>query len=339
MMTFLAFLCPVAIIIEFGHAVEMLIEQATSQLPVERFEADLHSVCGQFDIRPTAGSKMAWGGVAASEYAELELALVATNLQQIIRTSKNVRQDYGENYFLIMQQEGRALMAQNEAKALLMPGDMIFIDSTKPSEFTFFGDHSRQISLHLPRTEVYERLGVNVQGGYSLSNDDPTAKAIHAVIGKAIRSQPLAAQNSYLKDALYGLLGMFLSAENASGGTEKANDWSQQDALLGKALSYIEVRFRDPEFSVNDIANSLGVPIRQIQRAFENLGVTPTKFLLAKRLEFARTALELREAGVRGELISGIAYSAGFSDLSYFNRRFRETYGCSPGEYEFSGPV
>ncbi len=308
-------------------------QQTTSNLPVEKFEADLQAVCGCFNVRPTSGEKMAWGGVALDNRAAIEMALVATDLQQVIRTSKNIRQDFGENYFLIIQQEGRALMAQNEAKAMLLPGDMILIDSTRPSEFTFFGDRSRQLSLHLPRVEVHERFGLDIRGGASLSRDDPTARAIHAVMVKALRSDPGSGQNGYLKDALFGLLGVFLFGENDTGNDASACHLGYKGALLGRALEYVESRFRDPEFSVNDIAGALGVTTRQVQRAFENLGVTPTKFLMAKRLEFARSQLEKRNSGARDELISNIAYGAGFSDLSYFNRRFRDVFGCSPGEY------
>ncbi|MBL4598734.1 MAG: helix-turn-helix domain-containing protein [Rhizobiaceae bacterium] len=312
----------------------MLIEQKASKLPVERFIADMETVCGCFDVRTTSGKKTVWGGITSDVYAEIEMAFVATNLQQVTRTRRNIRQDFGENYFLIMQQEGRALMAQNDVAAMLLPGDFILIDSSKPSEFTFFGDKGKQISLHLPRVEIQERFGFDIKGGSSLSSNDPTAKAIRAVLAKALMPDTTSGQNGYLKEALFGLLGVFLSSQNENGHNNRAYELINEGALLGKALDYIEARFRDPEFSINEIAAKLGVSARQLQRTFANLGVTPTKFLLAKRLEYARVALKNRQSGERGRLISSIAYSSGFADLSYFNRRFREAFGCAPGAYE-----
>ena len=31
--------------------------------------------------------------------------------------------------------------------------------------------------------------------------------------------------------------------------------------------------------------------------------------------------------------ITDIAYACGFNDISYFNRRFRARFGCSPTQY------
>ena len=225
------------------------------------------------------------------------------------------------------------MMGKNEARVVRLPGDMVLIASAKPSELSFFGDRSTQGSLHLPRKDLYDRFGSEVPGGLALSRADPTTKAIQAVIAKAIHSQGRVEQTGYLRDALFSLLGAVIFDRDTDEDVF-FNAYSEYgDGLLGRALEYVETRFRDPEFSVNDIAVTLNVPVRQVQRAFESLGVTPTRFLLAKRLEFARSRLEARQSGQRDELISNIAYQSGFSDLSYFNRRFREAFGCAPGEF------
>jgi AraC-like DNA-binding protein len=54
--------------------------------------------------------------------------------------------------------------------------------------------------------------------------------------------------------------------------------------------------------------------------------MTPYQFLLAQRLR--RAAVRLRQTT---DPISGIAYEAGFGDLSTFNRRFRRIIGMTPG--------
>lgn len=73
--------------------------------------------------------------------------------------------------------------------------------------------------------------------------------------------------------------------------------------------------------------------MRQLQRGFTSVGSTPTKYLLIKRLEHTRCALDDRRAGRRSDLISSIGYEAGFSDLSYFQRCFRRAFGTSPRAY------
>lgn len=78
------------------------------------------------------------------------------------------------------------------------------------------------------------------------------------------------------------------------------------------------------------MADDLCLSLRQIQRGFAALGTTPTKYLLQKRLEHARRALDDRQVGRRSDLTSSIAYEAGFSDLSYFHRCYRRAFGASP---------
>ncbi len=302
----------------------------TETLPVESFTDSLLDVCGCFDPRPSAGKDEAWGGVLGFENMGLDMALVATDMQQILRTSKNIRQDDGENYFLIVQEEGRALMGQDEKFAVLHPGDMALIDSARPSEFTFFGDRSRQISLHLPRVDLEERFGPNIPGGVGMTRNDPTAMAIHAIIAKSRGTQEGGA---HLQEALLNLVGVFLLEHKDSGPATDHAVGPNDETVLGRAIAYVETRFRDPDFAPHMIAQDLGIPTHHVQRGFKSLGTTATKYLLAKRLEFARQNLLENAKADNPILISTIAFRSGFSDISYFNRRFREVFGKAPGEY------
>jgi AraC family transcriptional regulator len=62
------------------------------------------------------------------------------------------------------------------------------------------------------------------------------------------------------------------------------------------------------------------------------VGMTPHQYVLRTRLH--RAAVRLRRSD---EAISAIAFDAGFSDLSTFNRRFRRLLGTSPGAYRARG--
>ncbi|MEQ8345041.1 MAG: helix-turn-helix domain-containing protein [Sneathiellaceae bacterium] len=313
----------------------MLKHRLSDSLPQARFEADLRSVCGAFDICPAPDRAAAWGGVASGVRAGIEIAMVATDMQRILRTGRNIRDDHGENYFLILQYSGRALMAQNDRSAMLLPGDLVLIDSATPSDFTFFGERCAQVSLHLPRVEMQERFGTDIAGGLALSGSDPTARAIQSVVRKVLASDGGAEglQTGFLRDALFGLIGAFVFERERQGAAGPGAGAEALEPLLARALELIESRFRDCEFSASLVSQQLGVHPRRLQRAFEDLGITPTKYLIAKRLECARVQLAARQSAGQQELISSIAYAAGFSDLSYFNRRFREVYGCAPGEY------
>lgn len=306
----------------------MQLSHVSQVLPIDHFASALREVCGRFNIRPAKGQAEVWGGVSLKQCMDLEIALVATDLQQIVRTSHNIRQDDNENHFLIIQQEGRAMMGQNDHYSVLHPGDMILIDSSRPSEFTFFGDRSCQLSVHLPRAELDERFGKIVPGGLSVNRRDPTAIAIRAIIAKSQLSENV---DIHLKEALFSMIGVIMMERCIHANSARSRLEQREGSILTRAISYIDSRFYDPDFMPAMIAEDLGLQPYQIQRAFKLFGTTATRYLLTKRLEAARNLLTENAISKNPILISTIAYQCGFSDISYFNKRFKEVFGITPG--------
>lgn len=303
-------------------------------LPVEQFVSDLHRVCGRFDVALAEDRHVTGGSLSIGRHAGIESVLVATDVQRIIRTRKSIRQDQGENYFLILQDEGRAMMRQNDTSCLLRPGDFVLIDSSIPSEFVFFGNYTRQLSLHLPRAEMHARFGYDlIRGGIALPRQDATAMGISAVVAKVVsRDTTGTIADTHLREALFGLLGAILHERSGTESYENIESDVSGARALASGQAYIDAHYRSPEFSITDMAEDLGMSLRQLQRGFSAMGSTPTKYLLQKRLEHVRRALDDRSAGRRTGLVSSIAYEAGFSDLSYFHRCYRRTFGASPKE-------
>ena len=116
----------------------MLTTVAPSRLPVEEFQKQLYQICGVFQAEPVKGRDMLNGGILLEDRAGFEMAHVAKDLLTVRRTRRDIRKDSGENFFLIVQEEGRAMMSQRDCTRMLQPGDMILIDSAIPSEFHFF---------------------------------------------------------------------------------------------------------------------------------------------------------------------------------------------------------
>jgi AraC family transcriptional activator of tynA and feaB len=311
----------------------MLTQISAERLPVEQFRTDLHRICGEFDARPGDVRPTLRGALHLETRAGLEMAHVAADIQQIVRTRQHVRRDDGENYFLVIQEEGRALMSQNDEVRMISPGDMILIDSAQPSDFTFFSTFSRQLSLHLPRVEMWARFGNNVRGGLFVPRSDHTAIAICAVISKAFSPSSSEAQSGYLNEALFGLIGAMLYGRvHTPGSTPIEADVAGAENLK-RGMAYIDNRYADPELTIATIAEDLSVSVRQLQRGFTLIGTTPTSYLLQKRLEQACAHLSIRNTRRPDILISTIAMDCGFSDVSYFNRLFRKAFGCAPGQY------
>jgi AraC-like DNA-binding protein len=106
-------------------------------------------------------------------------------------------------------------------------------------------------------------------------------------------------------------------------------------ARLSAIKADIAARFSQPSLSLETVAARHGVTPRYVQMLFESEGARFSEFLLSQRLGHARSMLG--DPRFFDRPISAIAYDAGFSDLSTFNRAFRRRYGLTPSEARAAG--
>ncbi|BFM19111.1 helix-turn-helix domain-containing protein [Gilvimarinus japonicus] len=92
-------------------------------------------------------------------------------------------------------------------------------------------------------------------------------------------------------------------------------------------LRYLTTEYANPELNLEALVNAIGVSRTKINDILKaELGFTFTGYLNKLRLtEAARLLSESKDVSV-GE----IAYSVGYKNISYFNKLFKEEYGCSP---------
>ena len=95
-------------------------------------------------------------------------------------------------------------------------------------------------------------------------------------------------------------------------------------------LRAIENRSGDPSLSAVAVARLLGVTPRYVHLLLEETGRSFTRHLLERRLE--KAVLMLRDPRWHHRKIADIAVEAGFTDLSYFNRAFRRSFGLTPSQ-------
>jgi AraC-like DNA-binding protein len=109
---------------------------------------------------------------------------------------------------------------------------------------------------------------------------------------------------------------------------EQARTRSLPAARLQAIKDDIAYNLCRPDLSVHSVAARHSVSVRYVQRLFEEIGWTFTQFVMEQRLTAAHKALAARS----DVPIHGIVYDLGFNDLSYFNRSFRQRFGCTPSD-------
>ena len=104
---------------------------------------------------------------------------------------------------------------------------------------------------------------------------------------------------------------------------------SVDEKFIERLQTILDKNLSNSEFTIENFVVEIGMSRMQLHRKLKSLlGVSATEFLRNERL---KVATELLKQG-NGN-ISEIAYSVGFSDVSYFSKCFKEMYHCTPTEY------
>ena len=100
---------------------------------------------------------------------------------------------------------------------------------------------------------------------------------------------------------------------------------------LAGAREYLRAHVADP-VSLCQLARIAGLSKYYFLRTFSRAyGVTPHEYQMQLRLEHARQLI------AEGRALSYVAYDAGFADQSHLTRRFKQSYGVTPGAYRRRG--
>jgi len=103
---------------------------------------------------------------------------------------------------------------------------------------------------------------------------------------------------------------------------------SGRASCVGKARAFIDAHCFD-RVTLSCLANVAETsPYRLIRQFKQTVGLTPHAYQLDRRINLTRDMLQ------RGHRIADVAYAAGFSDQSHFQRAFKTRVAATPLEYQ-----
>lgn len=106
------------------------------------------------------------------------------------------------------------------------------------------------------------------------------------------------------------------------------NGRRNDDSQIKLLMAYIQEHLQEP-ISADQLAQAAHISKRACFRLFEeNLHMPPGVYIRSCRLRRASALLAKTNAS-----ITDIAYACGLGSSSYFGKRFREAFGCTPQEY------
>ena len=104
---------------------------------------------------------------------------------------------------------------------------------------------------------------------------------------------------------------------------------SLDEKFITNVLAQIEDHMGDENFSIEELSIQAGYSTMHLYRKIKSLtGQTPSQFVRTIRLKRAAELLSRKS-----DNISQIAYQVGFSNISYFNKCFKDQFEMTPGDF------
>ena len=104
---------------------------------------------------------------------------------------------------------------------------------------------------------------------------------------------------------------------------------SVEEKFIEKLETLVAKMYLETDLGIQELASNMAMSERQLQRKMKViLGTTPNNFIKEFRLAKARILLK------NGSKIGRIALDVGFSSQTYFGRCFKESFDCTPKQYQ-----
>lgn len=233
-----------------------------------------------------------------------------------------------DDVYMVMNLEGPFSVASGGAEIQLEEGDAIFLGCRQEAVFT--RPQTGRLLLTRFRRGPLRALvgGLDAQLGRHITKRVEALRLFSSSLRTLDHNQSL--QTHELRKLVvahaYDHAALILNAARGESSAGVADDAAAN--RLGRIKTYIAENLERPEMSVSSVATAHRLSPRQVQRAFEMEGTTFSEFVLTKRLE--RVRVILADPRQTHRAIGEIALSAGFGDVSHFNRAFRRHFGDTP---------
>jgi AraC-like DNA-binding protein len=220
--------------------------------------------------------------------------------------------------------------SQHGRDPVLDPGDGVLMNNAEVGSMRL-ASLSRFTTFRVPVTAIaplVSDLGAAIARRIPASNG--ALKLLVSYLASALDTEALVTPElqqlavTHVHDLLALALGATRDAAHVATGR------GVRAARLRAAKAFVTQHLARHELSVATVAAHLGVTPRYVHMLFATEAASFSEFVLAQRL--VRAHQMLTDPRCTGRPISAIAFDAGFTDLSHFNRTFRRRFGSTPSD-------
>ena len=268
----------------------------------------------------------------AADFGTLRTVVTENTSVEVHRTPGLIRRGDPVTFYLIASYQGRQQMGQNRRTAVLEPGDLVLLHSSRASRSYADPRWSRQVgavavfdvdALPIPASRLDDLLAVRLpadNGVVSL-----VASHLHSLGTGRFHPDDGARLSAVTLDLLAVLFARRLDLGARLPGQVR------DSALLARVQSFALARLGDPTLTPEALATANHISLRTLQRLFAASDSTVAGWIRGRRLERCRR--DLLDPSMVGRPVMSIAARWGFTNAAHFTRVFKAAYGSSPGEF------
>lgn len=285
--------------------------------------------CGQLHVTGTDEHNF-HGDMTLARLGHVYTSLISADPHAVRRTRCSERDEEEGFVYLCRLLDGRAELAQDDRVGVARTNEMVAFDNTRPFTLSMT-DRFRMLVLKIPHRVI---------GMAPPATKQLTARRWSSTRGVAALVSPLliglaghmteldAATAQQVGCSITSLVATLFSEHLRQGPADPA---AARQALLLRVQAYARENLNDPRLTPRSIAKHHHISLRQLQKLFQEQGLSPASWIRDERLN--RCAADLRDPRLSHAPVALIGERWAFCGPSHFSQLFRERFTVSPQEY------
>ena len=304
----------------------------------ERLSYWLDTICEMYAQleceKPESGD--VYGEIDFTRLGSLDLTDLRSNVCFLERTPRQIQRGSEDHCLVQVQREGQGFVRQDGREALLVPGDFVLYDASRPYQLRFDATGHHVVVLRLPRSALEPHVGNLEQlTATTVAGNCAAGHLLLTMIESLQRDVDLLHPSSVL-GVSEGITSIIAAGLRSLPGANVRKASSLSSFHLARVKAHVAEHLRDPSLSIASIATAMRMSPDHLSRLFRHEPLPLSRMIWQQRLTACRR--ELADPSMAHRSVSDIAFSWGFNEAAHFSRSFREQFGLSPREWRQTSP-
>lgn len=270
-------------------------------------------------------SSQFWGTLDARPCSKLGIVRVQGASQYVERRKNKININQQDVVLLSLMLSGSMGLVYNKKELNVTQGQFTFYDTTQEYDLSLTQAFD-QIVISIPRVEFSRRLGrVGDICGIAFGTEHALYPFTYSYLKTFFGAEPLSyQQQDLIGDHVLNMMSCIVEDNYQNVRPRK------KIFLLEQIQNSILDNLHDSGFDIHKVAQQFQISTRYVSKLFQSQETTFGQFILLNRLQKSKAVLQ--STSHQMYTIQQIAYSFGFTDMSYFAREFKRLYGVKPSE-------